>query len=315
MKKNSDRPERPEERQPSRVAISTSGATIACSRIAEDDRDHEQRDGDDHAQVALGGLVEVLLHGAAGAEQRARCRAIARAATSTRCERRVGERVVAEDDVDAREPTVVRRDRLARPTPRRARPASRAPRTSVGARPARARSRSSAPARRPGTRAAITSKPVDALDLGLEEPADAVVLLVGQQAEREDGEHRRRSRRARARAAAARGRRRAARRPRCASSASSGPVLDGAAHRPEARGAPAIVSSAGSSVTPASSTQATPIADTGPSPLVEPAVGQQQDEHRGDHGRAAGAAAPARRGAARAPSPRACPRSRCSSSR
>ena len=64
------------------VAISTSGATIACEQDRQDDRDHEQRDRHDHAQVALGRLVEVLLHRAAGADERRRARRAGRAIAS-----------------------------------------------------------------------------------------------------------------------------------------------------------------------------------------------------------------------------------------
>ena len=52
------------------LASRTSGATIACSRIAEDDRHHQQRQRHDQLQVPLGRLVEVVVDRRPAAHER-----------------------------------------------------------------------------------------------------------------------------------------------------------------------------------------------------------------------------------------------------
>ena len=204
MKKNTDRPSVPMN-DASTVSDEDDRRDDRLQQHPEDDRDHEQRDGDDHAQVALGRLVEVGLHRAARADERAHARPgsprAGRAArppararppsTGRRGRRRRAARCCPSSDAHRRRDARDALDALQRlPHGREvrvARPARPRAATSTRRRPQRAR---------PGTPRPRTSKPVDALDVLLEEPADRVVLLVGEAARASRSRRTRRSRRA-----------------------------------------------------------------------------------------------------------------------
>ena len=74
------------------LASRTSGATSACSRIAEDDRHHQQRQRHDQLQVALGRLVEVVVDRAS----RRRSRAVTPGSRFATESRMLGDEVEAE---------------------------------------------------------------------------------------------------------------------------------------------------------------------------------------------------------------------------
>ena len=161
-------------------------------------------------------------------------------------ERGLRERVVVEDDVDAHVAARPWRAPARPPTRRRRRSARRLAHLVGGA---RRRDRDRRRQRARGELALDHLEAGHALDLGLEEPADAVVLLVGQQPEREHREHAdghaEREPGALQHAVADAPPDAARRRERLAR---AGTRRCGA--RARSRSRPAIVSSAGSSVTP-----------------------------------------------------------------
>ena len=160
-------------------------------------------------------------------------------------------------------------------------------------------------ARPAGTLARAPRSPSTLSTSVLKKPVVRVVLLVGEEAEREERRRERWSR-----AAPGRGAEHpvadAAPDPLAARELLLRPVGDGLRGQKPRR--PTIVSRAGSSVMPASSAHATPIADTGPSELVDPVSASSSTSIEAITVQPLASIARARRAAARVPSPRACPR-------
>ena len=214
MKKNSESPSVPKN-DAITVAISTSGATIASSRIPRMIVITSSATGTitrrSRSAASLKSSCIALPAPTSAVTPPGRSRRLLAQRVDAR-ERRLGVRVVVEGHVDlarSRRPpsAAARRDRRdavdrtrrARAPPPRRRRSPRRPRAGRGS-----RSGPSAPCRE---RRAEHLETVDALDVLLEEAADRVVLLVGEEAEREERRTARRSRPARGRGASARGRR------------------------------------------------------------------------------------------------------------
>ena len=245
----------------------------------EDDRDQQQRDRRDQLEVALRRLVEVVVDRRRAADQArrrpARPRPRRRGASGTTSSDSDSSGSVVEHDVDRGGRAVLRGeagrhragDALARPAALPTAfetcalvtvPSSLRTSTVIGA---------SVPC---GNASPRTLKPVDGVDLLLEERRGRVVDLVGEDAERagdedRDGDDQRERGALQHLVAEAAPDAHAARRRR-------GP---GRTRRRSCRGQnprlPKIVSSAGSRVRPATIAQKTPIAAVGPSELVLPA--------------------------------------------